>query len=147
MRTIQSRSGARSPVRSMLLTSLVLSAASVPVIALVAWLWRGQTGALSALVGALVVVGFFVLGHFGVRAVVAGEPGLSIAGAFVVYLGQLITLVVVFLVLRRAGWLDGRAFAAGAIVQTLVWQVGLVVGFRRGRHEIYPDVTLPTGRS
>jgi hypothetical protein len=147
VRTIQSRSGARSPVRSMLLTSLVLSAASVPVIALVAWLWRGQTGALSALVGALVVVGFFVLGHFGVRAVVAGEPGLSIAGAFVVYLGQLITLVVVFLVLRRAGWLDGRAFAAGAIVQTLVWQVGLVVGFRRGRHEIYPDVTLPTGRS
>lgn len=147
MRTIQSRSGARSPVRSMLLTSLVLSAASVPVIALVAWLWRGQTGALSALVGALVVVGFFVLGHFGVRAVVAGEPGLSIAGAFVVYLGQLITLVVVFLVLRRAGWLDGRAFAAGAIVQTLVWQVGQVVGFRRGRHEIYPDVTLPTGRS
>jgi hypothetical protein len=147
VRTIQSRSGARSPVRSMLLTSLVLSAASVPVIALVAWLWRGQTGALSALVGALVVVGFFVVGHFGVRAVVAGEPGLSIAGAFVVYLGQLITLVVVFLVLRRAGWLDGRAFAAGAIVQTLVWQVGLVVGFRRGRHEIYPDVTLPTGRS
>ncbi|HKX67838.1 MAG TPA: hypothetical protein VJN29_11485 [Intrasporangium sp.] len=147
MRTIQSRSGARSPVRSMLLTSLVLSAASVPVIALVAWLWRGQTGALSALVGALVVVGFFVVGHFGVRAVVAGEPGLSIAGAFVVYFGQLITLVAVFLVLRRAGWLDGRAFAAAAILQTLVWQVGQVVGFRRGRHEIYPDVTLPSGRS
>jgi hypothetical protein len=147
VRTIQSRSGARSPVRSMLLTSLVLSAASVPVIALVAWLWRGQTGGLSALVGALVVVGFFVVGHFGVRAVVAGEPGLSIAGAFVVYLGQLITLVAVFLVLRRAGWLDGRAFAAAAILQTLVWQVGQVVGFRRGRHEIYPDVTLPSGRS
>lgn len=131
----------------MLRTSLLLSAASVPVIAVVAWLWRGQTGALSALIGALVVVGFFIIGHFGVRAVVAGEPGLSIAGAFVVYLGQLITLVAVFLVLRRAGWLDGRAFAAGAIVQTLVWQVGQVVGFRRGRHEIYPDVALPPGRS
>lgn len=146
MRTSQSRSGAQSPVRSMLRTSLLLSAASVPVIAVVAWLWRGQTGALSALIGALVVVGFFIVGHFGVRAVVAGEPGLSIAGAFVVYLGQLITLVAVFLVLRRAGWLDGRAFAAGAIVQTLVWQVGQVVGFRRGRHEIYPDVALPPRR-
>ncbi|HEX5968601.1 MAG TPA: hypothetical protein VFY88_09000 [Intrasporangium sp.] len=147
MRTSQSRSGAQSPVRSMLRTSLVLSAASVPVIALGAWLWRGHAGALSGLVGALVVVGFFVVGHFGVRAVVAGEPGLSIAGAFVVYLGQLITLVAVFLVLRRVGWLDGRAFAAGAILQTLVWQVGQVVGFRRGRHEIYPDVALPPGRS
>ena len=147
MRTSQSRSGAKSPVRSMLRTSLVLSAASVPVIALVAWLWRGPNGLLSATVGALVVVGFFVVGHFGVRAVVAGEPGLSIAGAFVVYLGQLITLVAVFLVLRRAEWLDGRAFAAAAIVQTLVWQVGQVVGFRRGRHEIYPDVALPPGRS
>ena len=146
MRTSQSRSGAQSPVRSMLRTSLVVSAASVPGIALVAWLWRGQTGAQSALLGAVVVVGFFVLGHVGVRAVVAGEPGLSIAGAFVVYLGQLITLVAVFLVLRGAGWLDGRAFAAAAIVQTLVWQVGQVVGFRRGRHEIYPDVALPTER-
>jgi hypothetical protein len=131
----------------MLRTSLVLAAASVPVIAVVAWLWRGQTGGLSALVGALVVVGFFVIGHFGVRAVVAGEPGLSIAGAFVVYLGQLITLGAVFLVLRQAGWVDGRAFAVGAIVQTVVWQVGQVVGFRRGRHEIYPDVALPPGRS
>ena len=147
MRTSQSRSGAQSPARSMLRTSLALSAASVPLIGLVAFLWRGQTGALSALVGALVVVGFFVVGHFGVRVVVAGEPGLSIAGAFVVYFGQLITLVAVFLVLRRAGWLDGRAFAAAAILQTLVWQVGQVVGFRRGRHEIYPDVTLPSGRS
>ena len=86
MRTSQSRSGAQSPVRSMLRTSLVLSAVSVPAIAVVAWWWRGQSGALSAILGTVVVVGFFVLGHLGVRAVVAGEPGLSIAGAFVVYM-------------------------------------------------------------
>jgi len=130
----------------MLQTSLLLSAVSVPVLALVAWWWRGSDGALSALVGAVVVVAFFLVGHLAVRAVIAGEPGLSIAAAFVVYLGQLIALVAVFLVLRRAGWLDGRAFAAAAIVQTVVWQVGQVVGFRRARHEIYPDVALPSGR-
>ena len=146
MRTSQSRSGAQSPVRSMLRTSLLFSAVSVPVIAVVAWLWRGENGALSALVGALVVVGFFVLGHLGVRAVVAGEPGLTSAGAFVVYLGQLIGLAAAFLVLRGADWLDGRAFAAAAVIETLVWQVGQLLGFRRARHEIYPDVALPPGR-
>jgi hypothetical protein len=127
----------------MLRTSLLFSAVSLPVIVLVAWLVRGGTGALSALVGVLLAVAFFSLGHLGIKAVVAGEPGLSIAGAFVVYLGQLIALVAAFLVLRRAGWVDGPPFVAAVVVQTLVWQVAQVVGFRRGRHEIYPDVTLP----
>ena len=143
MRTSQSRPGALSPARSMLRTSLLFAAVSVPLIVLVAWLVRGERGAVSALVGALLAVAFFTLGHLGVKAVVAGEPTLSIAGAFVVYLGQLIALAAAFLVLRRAGWVDGPPFAAAVIVQTLVWQVAQVVGFRRGRHEIYPDVTLP----
>ena len=51
-----------------------------------------------------------------------------------------------FLVLRGADWLDGRAFAAAAVIETLVWQVGQLLGFRRARHEIYPDVALPPGR-
>ncbi|HEU5144062.1 MAG TPA: hypothetical protein VFT81_02720 [Dermatophilaceae bacterium] len=147
MRTSQSPHGALSPASSMLRTSLLFSAASLPVVVLVAWLVRGGTGALSALVGVLVAVAFFTVGHVGVRAVVAGEPALSIAGAFVVYLGQLIALVAAFLFLRRAGWVDGPPFAAAVIAQTLVWQVGQVVGFRRGRHEIYPDVTLPKAGS
>lgn len=143
MRTSQSRTGALSPARSMLRTSLVFSLVSVPLLGLVAWIVRGGDGGSSALIGGLVAVAFFTVGHIGVKAVVSGEPALSIAGAFVVYLGQLIGLVAIFLVLRRAGWVDGPAFAAAVIIQTLVWQVGQVVGFRRGRHEIYPDVTLP----
>ena len=59
MRTSQSRPGALSPARSMLRTSLVFSSVTLPVIVLVSWLVRGGTGALSALVGALVAVGFF----------------------------------------------------------------------------------------
>ncbi|MDC5697359.1 hypothetical protein OO014_08835 [Intrasporangium calvum] len=145
MRTSQSRTGAPSPVRSMLRTSLAFSAVSVPVITLGAWLLRGSDGVASGLLGAVVAVAFFVVGAQGMRAVIAGDAGLSMAGALVVYIGQLIALVAVFLALRGAEWLDGRAFAAAAIIQTLVWQVGQVVGFRRGRHEIYPDVTLPSG--
>ncbi|MEO7132237.1 MAG: hypothetical protein ABIZ07_12765 [Dermatophilaceae bacterium] len=139
--------GAASPARSMLRASLRLSVISVPLITLAAFLLRDGLGARSALAGALVAVGFFTLGHLGVRAVVAGDPGLSIAGAFVVYLGQLIALVFIFLVLRRTGWIDGPAFAVATACQTVVWQVGLVIGFRRARHEIYPDVVLPHGGS
>lgn len=143
MRTSQSRPGALSPARSMLRTSLVFSAVAAAAVVPVAALLRGSAGAWSAMTAALVVAAFFTVGHVGIKAVVAGPTGLSMAGAFVVYLGQLIALVFAFLLLRRAGWVDGPTFALVAIVQTLVWQAGQVVGFRRGRHEIYPDVTLP----
>jgi uncharacterized membrane protein YdbT with pleckstrin-like domain len=127
----------------MLRSSLLLSAVSVPVLVGGAGLLRGGAGAATAALAAAVIVLFFTIGHVGVRAVVAGHPALSLPGAFVVYLGQLIVLVAVFLVLRRVDWMDGPAFGVVAIVVTLVWQVGQVLGFRRARHEIYPDVTLP----
>jgi ATP synthase protein I len=122
-----SPSAVPSPARLMLRLSLLFSAISVA----------------SAAVASAVVIVFFTIGHLGARAVVAGQPELSLPGAFVVYIGQLIALVAVFLVLRRADWMDGPAFGAVAIVATLVWQVGQILGFRRARHEIYPDVTLP----
>ena len=127
----------------MLRSSLRFAAVAAVVLVLVAWLMRGGPGAVSAAAGVAVVVGFFSIGHIGVRAVISGEPALSLAGAFVVYLGQLIAVVVAFIALRRVGWIDGQAFAAVVVVETLVWQAGQIVGFRRARHEIYPDVTLP----
>ena len=62
----------------------------------------------------------------------------SMAGAGVVYIGQLILIATVVLALRGVDWLDGRAFALSAIAQTLVMQVGQVVGYVRSRHEINP---------
>ncbi len=127
----------------MLRRSLLFSVLSVPVLVLGAALFRGGSAAATAAMAAAVVILFFAIGHLGVRAVVAGQPELAMPGAFVVYVGQMIALVAVLLVLRRAGWVDGPTFAAVAIVVTLVWQVGQIIGFRRARHEIYPDVTLP----
>ena len=60
------------------------------------------------------------------------------AGALVVYLGQLIALVAVLLVLRDQPWLHGRAFALGAIITTVAVQVGQVSGYARGRHTLFP---------
>lgn len=42
------------------------------------------------------------------------------------------------LALRGADWLDGRPFALSAIAQTVLMQVGQIVGYARARHEIAP---------
>ena len=143
MKARSSSTGAPSVPQAMLRSAALAGALALPVVTIVAWLLRGADGALSAAVAAVVVAGFFALGHLGVSAVVSGPVGMSMAGAFVVYLGQLIVLVAVFLVLRTQPWLDGPAFTGAAVVETLAWQVGQLVGFRRARHEIYPDVRLP----
>ncbi|XVX21366.1 hypothetical protein ACQP1U_05690 [Actinomycetota bacterium] len=102
--------------------------------------WAVQSGAAgeSALAGALVTIAVMVLGLLGMRMVLAGDLSIAMAGALVVYLGQLILLMAALLVLRKAEWLDGRAFAISAIVTVVATQVGLVRGYLRARHPIYP---------
>ena len=63
------------------------------------------------------------------------------AGAAVVYIGQIVLIVAALLVLREREWLDGRAFAVAAVGQVLLMQVAQVVGYGRGRHVI--DTPLP----
>ncbi|WP_370893511.1 hypothetical protein [Janibacter sp. GXQ6167] len=103
------------------------------------WVMRGETGGLSALSGALLAFGVILLGLLAMRAVISGHAGLTMAGAFVVYLGQLILLVAAIMVLREQSWVDGRALAFAAIVQTVALQVGQITGYLRARHEIYPQ--------
>jgi ATP synthase protein I len=128
-------------LRGAVLPSLV----ALPVITGIGWVWRGRQGTLSALVGALVALVIFEVGLIAIKAVVDGPPALSMAGALVVYFGQLIAVLFVIVLLRDASWLDGRAFAAAVLAEGLVWQIGQVTGFLRGRHQIYdgPSVENP----
>ncbi len=109
------------------------------VIATAGWVLRDEEGGWSALAGAGLAFGAILVGLLAMRLVIAGDPGISMAGALVVYLGQLILVALVVLALRDAGWLDGRAFAGGAIAETVLLQVGQIAGYVRGRHEIYPE--------
>lgn len=124
------------------------SLAAIPVITAVAWAWRGEHGGLSALVGALVAFVIFGVGLVSIKLVVDGQPGFSLAGALVVYFGQLIAVVFVIVLLRGASWLDGRAFAGAVLAEGLIWQIGQITGFLRGRHQIYdgPSVQTPQAR-
>lgn len=102
------------------------------------WAYAGEKAALSALAGAALVLVVLTVGLLGITAVVMGPAATSMAGAGVVYLGQLILVVAAILALRGADWLEGRPFALSAVVQTLIMQVGQVAGYVRARHEVAP---------
>jgi hypothetical protein len=121
--------------------------AAIPLLTGIAWSLRGERGALSALVGGLVAFAVFGAGLFAITKVVEGPPGLSIAGALVVYFGQLVILLFVIVWLRDARWLDGRAFVAAVLAEGLIWQIGQVTGFLRARHPIYDQAGVETYQS
>lgn len=100
---------------------------------LVAGLVGDRATVLSALAGALVVLLVVDIGLLAISAVVASEVSLSMAGAAVVYIGQIVLIVAALLVIRDRDWLDGRAFAFAAIGQVLLMQVAQVIGYSRGR--------------
>lgn len=129
----------RSPFRAMLLGSVASGLAGAVLSAAVLGVLRGGDGLVAALLGGATALVILVVGLLGIAAIVAGHPAVSMAGAFVVYLGQLILLAAVVLALRDAAWLDGRAFAIGAVVTTVLAQVGLIVGYTRARHVMFPD--------
>ncbi len=137
----------RGPFAAMLRGAVGPSVVAVPVITAIAWAWRGEYGSLSALVGALVAFVIFGIGLVAIKMVVDGQPAFTMAGALVVYFGQLIAVVFVLVLLRGSSWFDGRAFAAGVIAEGLVWQIGQITGFLRGRHQVYdgPPVQTPQG--
>lgn len=122
----------------MLRGAVVPGMVALPILATAFWAYAGEQGALSALAGAATVFVVLVVGLLGITAVVMGPTATSMAGAGVVYLGQLVVVMAIVAVLTRVGWLDGRSFAFSAIAQTIVMQVGQVVGYVRARHEIHP---------
>lgn len=123
----------RVAARSMLRWGLLLGLVAAVVMVLVGLLIWGAGSVASIATASVVTTVFFVVGVTGIKFVLGGAAGLSLAGAFVVYIGQLILLAAVFLALSTQGWVHGRAFAAAAVVQALAWQAGLVLGFSRAR--------------
>ena len=122
----------------MLRGALVPGMVVMPVLATVFWAYAGERAALSALAGAATVLVVLLVGLLGITAVVMGPAATSMAGAGVVYLGQLVIILAIVAVLSRVDWLDGRSFAFSAIAETIVMQVGQIAGYVRARHEIHP---------
>ena len=122
----------------MLRGALIPGMIALPVLAGALWAYAGERGALSALAGAATVFVVLVVGLLGITAVVMGPAATSMAGAGVVYLGQLVIVMAIVAVLTRVDWLDGRSFALSAVAQTVLMQIGQIAGYVRARHEIHP---------
>jgi len=103
------------------------------------WASHGEHGALSSLMATVVTLAFFAGGTWGLRFILGGGAGLALAGALVVYLGQLIAVTAVFLVLRQLAWVQPMPFALSAIAVTITWQIGAIVGFSRARLAVGRD--------
>ena len=129
----------RGPLPGMLRGVVLAGCVGSTVIATVGWMAKGEQAGWSALAGALTAFAVIVLGLVAMRLIIAGDPGVSMAGSLVVYIGQLIVLVAILLAVRDRSWLHGAAFAAAAVAQTVILQVGQVIGYSRARHEIYPE--------
>lgn len=136
---------ARTPglpaVRPMLLGGLFPALPVVVLVPLLAWAAAGGWAAVSALVGAVVSVVVFALGVVGIRGVLAGPTATTMAGAFAVFVVQLLVLAAVIWSLGQTTWLQIVPLAVGFLVAGLVFQAGLVVGYLRTRAAL--DVELP----
>ncbi|WP_338751031.1 hypothetical protein [Janibacter alittae] len=130
----------RTPVQGMRRGVLVSGVAGTIVLTIVGAMAKGADGALSALAGSLLAFVVILVGLLAITVIVAGDPAVSMAGAGVVYLGQLILLVGALLVLHGASWLEGDVTAFSAVVATVLLQAGQVTGYVRSRHVLYPQV-------
>ncbi len=123
-------------LRGALVPASVAGAVAVVVLALV----RGGGSVAGGLLGLAVSVAFFASGMFLLsRLVRSASPHAFLAVAMAVYLGQVLALLVFFIVFRQASWVDGTALALTALVVTLAWQAFAYRALRSARLPIYDE--------
>ena len=98
---------------SILGVAAVVGLLSILVITTVAWIVGTEHTALSALTGTLIVYVVLLLGILGISAVLAGDANLSMAGAAIVYIGQILLIVAALLALRGQEWMQGGRSQSG----------------------------------
>jgi ATP synthase protein I len=104
--------------------------------------------ALGALVGVVMVVGFFGFGTLTMSLVSRVAPAASLLVALLTYTLQVLLLGLVFVGLTSSGATDGaldpRWLGGTVVAATLAWTVWLVVREVRTRRPVY-DVAVPDG--
>ena len=135
--------GVSGPTRSLWLRLLVLSslvaAAGLVLCSVVAVFLDGVSGALSAVLGGLLVMLFFgislLVGHFVGRSNPSGAIGVFVATYFIKVVG----FAVVLFLIGAPEWLHSRWFLTGAVAAVLLWQAAEIYGFSKARLQIYND--------
>lgn len=109
----------------------------------IAALAAGSAAALGAVVGFLLVLGFFGLGAALVNAVASVSPTASLLVALLTYTLEVVALGAVFVALRRSGALaetvDPGWVGSVVIAATLLWLVAQTIAEARSRQPIYDE--------
>jgi len=129
----------------LLYFSVVAALAATAVTCVIAALVADGQSALSAALGAMLVMLFFgislLIGHFVGRNNPSGAIGLFVATYFIKVIG----FAVVLFVLGKPDWLHGRWFLIGAVVSVVFWQAAEIYAFSKARLQIYNDPAEPKG--
>ena len=103
----------------------------------------GSAAAFGALVGFVLVLGFFGVGASVVNAIASVSPTASLLVALLTYALEVVALGAIFVVLRRSGALAetvDRAWVGGVVIAaTLVWLVSQIIAETRSRQPIYDE--------
>ena len=101
----------------------------------------GSAAMWGALLGTVIVTGFFWFGQVVLYALRSIEPGLFLVVGLLTYVLQVVALLAVFASFRRGqGWTEqvsGRSLGVTVIVCTAIWTVGLVVASHFSRVPLY----------
>lgn len=106
-------------------------------------LTAGSAAAFGALVGFVLVLGFFGVGASVVNAVASVSPTASLMVALLTYALEVVALGAIFVALRRSGVLAAtvdRDWVGGVVIAaTLVWLVSQIIAETRSRQPIYDE--------
>ena len=106
-------------------------------------LTAGSAAAFGALVGFVLVLGFFGVGASVVNAVASVSPTASLLVALLTYALEVVALGAIFVALRRSGALAetvDRGWVGGVVIAaTLVWLVSQIIAETRSRQPIYDE--------
>lgn len=106
---------------------MILRAAAGPTVivgvvaVVVAGALRGGSGALAAVLGALVVLGFFAVGQYVLGVILERSPESAMTAALGLYLVKVMLLFALIAVFRGFAGFDSRAFALTILACTLTW--------------------------
>lgn len=127
-----------NPFTVVLRGALLPAAVAGAVAAIALGLARGPAGGISAVVGALIALAFFVSGLvLMARLVKDNNPLLFMAVGMSVYFAQVLVLLGVLIVARRVDALDSWAAGIAMLVVVIVWQAAQVLAWRRARVPVY----------
>ena len=115
--------------------------ATIAVCTVVAGLVVGTEGVVGALIGGVIVLGFFGATPTVLGPVAKATPALSLMFAMIFFLTKVVALFALFVVLRRSagesGPIDAESVSVTVIATTMVWLGARVLDATRERTPIY----------